>query len=144
MISSCSLTKAIALPENETEPISTPSSTSAVTYTAGLSPSECRWSSSMIEISAAAPPPTPLKMATSWGMAVIFTMRATGTAMAAPSTMAMIVSMRFLPECRSVGRVKVMPTARVAAAAPTRLPRRACLGELRPFRAKMKPTMATR
>ena len=97
-----------------------------------------------MEISAAAPPPTPLKIATSWGMAVIFTKRATGTAMAAPSTMAMRASTRFQPECRSVGRVKVMPMARVAAAAPTRLPRRAWRGELRPLRAKMKPAMATR
>ena len=79
-----------------------------------------------MEISAAAPPPTPLKIATSWGIAVIFTKRATGTAMAAPSTMAMIASTRFFPECRSVGRVNVMAMARVAAAAPTRLPCRAC------------------
>ena len=97
-----------------------------------------------MEISAAAPPPTPLKIATSWGIAVIFTKRATGTAMAAPSTMATRASTRFLPECRSVGRVKVMPTASMAAAAPTRLPWRACLGELRPLRARMKPAMATR
>ena len=97
-----------------------------------------------MEISAAAPPPTPLKMATSCGIAVIFTKRATGTAMAAPSTMAMIASTRFVPECRSDGSVKVMAMARVAAAAPIRLPRRACLGELRPFRARMKPAMATR
>ncbi len=98
-----------------------------------------------MEIRAAAPPPTPLKMATSWGIAVIFTKRATGTATAAPSTMAMIASMRFQPECRSVGRVKVMPMARVGRARR----RPGCrggrgLGELRPFRAKMKPAMATR
>ena len=97
-----------------------------------------------MEIRAAAPPPTPLKMATSWGIAVIFTKRATGTAMAAPSAMAMRASTRFQPECRNVGRVKVMPMARVAAPAPTRLPRRAWRGELRPLRAKMKPAMATR
>ena len=72
----------------------------------------------MIEISAAAPPPTPLKMATSCGMAVIFTKRATGTATTAPSTMAMRASTRFLPEWRSVGRVNVMATAAAAAAAP--------------------------
>ena len=34
--------------------------------------------------------------------------------------------------------------ASVAAAAPTRLPGRACLGELRPLRARMKPAMAIR
>ena len=97
-----------------------------------------------MEISAAAPPPTPLKIATSWGIAVIFTKRATGTAMAAPSTMAMIASTRFVPECRSVGSVKVMAMASAAEAAPTRLPWRACRGELSPFRARMKPAMATR
>ncbi len=97
-----------------------------------------------MEISAAAPPPTPLKMATSWGIAVIFTKRATGTAIAAPSAMAMIASTRFFPEWRSVGSVNVMAMARVAAAAPTRLPLRAWRGELRPLRATMKPAMATR
>ncbi len=97
-----------------------------------------------MEMSAAAPPPTPLKMATSWGIAVILTKRATGTAMAAPRTMAMIARTRFFPEWRSSGSVNVMPTARVAAAAPTRLPVRACLGELRNLRARMKPMMATR
>ena len=40
---------------------------------------------SVIETSAAAPPPTPLKIATSWGIAVIFTNRDVGTATAAPS-----------------------------------------------------------
>ena len=97
-----------------------------------------------MEISAAAPPPTPLKMATSCGTAVIFTKRATGTATSAPNAMATRASTRFLPECRSVGSVKVMPTAKMAAAAPTRLPWRAYLGELRNFNAKMKPMMATR
>jgi hypothetical protein len=52
----------------------------------------------MIEMSAAAPPPTPLKMATNWGIAVILTMRATGTAMTAPSTMATRARTRFFPE----------------------------------------------
>ena len=97
-----------------------------------------------MEISAAAPPPTPLKTATSCGIAVIFTKRATGTAIAAPSTMAMIVSVRFQPECRSEGKVNVMAMARAADAAPTSSPRRACLGELSPFRAKMNPAMVTR
>ena len=74
--------KAMALPE--TDPMRTPNSTSAVTYTAGLSPSECRCSSSITEIRRPqAPPPTPLKMATRPGMAVsVRTLRATGTATA--------------------------------------------------------------
>jgi hypothetical protein len=77
-------------------------------------------------------------------MAVIFTKRATGTAMRVPMTMATRARTRFLPEWRSVGSVKVKPTASTAAAAPIRLPRRACLGELRNLSAVMKPTMATR
>ena len=98
----------------------------------------------MIEMSAAAPPPTPLKTATSWGMAVMRTLRATGTAMAAPSTMAIRASVRFSPECRRSGRVKVIATAKMAEAAPIWLPWRAYLGEPRPLRARMNPMMAIR
>ena len=43
---------------------------------------------SVIDTTAAAPPPTPLKAATIWGMAVIFTFRAAGTPMAVPMTTA--------------------------------------------------------
>ena len=45
------------------------------------------WMNSVIDTSAAAPPPTPLKIATNWGMAVIFTKRAVGTAMTTPMNM---------------------------------------------------------
>ncbi len=92
--------KAMALPLNDTQPISRPSIPSTMAYTAGLGPpSECRCASdrkTTMEISAAAPPPTPLKMATSCGMAVIFTRRATGTAITAPSTMATSASTRLV------------------------------------------------
>ena len=64
-------------------------------------------------------------MATSCGIAVIFTKRATGTATAAPITMATIARIRFFPESRRDGNVKVMPMAKVAAAAPNQLPWRA-------------------
>ena len=50
---------------------------------------------SVTDTSAAAPPPTPLKMATIWGMAVIFTSRAAGTAMTAPMAMATMMSTRL-------------------------------------------------
>ena len=64
----------------------------------------CRWRAtcparemnSVTDTSAAAPPPTPLKMATIWGMAVIFTMRAAGTPMTAPMAMATMMRTRFL------------------------------------------------
>ena len=61
----------MALPEKDTHPTSTPNSTSAIRYTAGLPGASMR--NTTIETRAAAPPPTPLNMATIWGMAVIFT-----------------------------------------------------------------------
>ena len=97
-----------------------------------------------IEMSAAAPPPTPLKQATIWGIAVIFTSRAAGTAMTAPMTMATSVSTRLRLWARTTGAAKVKPTASRAAPAPSRLPLRAWRGELRPLRATMKPMAAIR
>ncbi len=97
-----------------------------------------------MEMSAAAPPPTPLKMATICGIAVILTRRAAGTAIDAPTAMATRVSARLRLCARTAGSAKVNATARVAAAAPSRLPLRACLGELSPLRATMKPMAASR
>ena len=56
-----------------------------------------------IEMRAAAPPPTPLKMATICGIAVIFTLRAAGTATAAPMAMATSVSTRLSEWARTDG-----------------------------------------
>ena len=50
---------------------------------------------SVTDTSAAAPPPTPLKMATIWGMAVIFTRRAAGTPRTTPMAMARMMSTRL-------------------------------------------------
>ena len=97
-----------------------------------------------MEIRAAAPPPTPLKMATIWGMAVIFTMRAAGTAIAAPRTMATRVRIRFSGVGPHLWVGEGDPDRHDAAAAAERLPLRACLGELSPFRARMKPMAASR
>ena len=85
-------------------------------------PSDCR-SNSMTETNAAAPPPTPLKIATICGIAVIFTSRAAGTAIAAPITIAMTREPgSFGPKWWRPGLVNVMPIARPAAAAPMRFP----------------------
>ncbi len=99
---------------------------------------------SVTDTSAAAPPPTPLKMATICGMAVIFTSRAAGTPMTAPMAMAMMMRTRFRVWEYTAGSENVHATATSMPPAPTRFPSRACLGELRPLRAKMNPTMATR
>ncbi len=95
---------------------------------------------SVIETTAAAPPPTPLNAATIWGIAVIFTSRAAGTPTAVPMTMAITMS----PTWSRWGWAKVTPMARAMPAAARRFPARARLGELRPLRARMNETAATR
>ena len=89
----------------------------------------------------AAPPPTPLSRATSWGIWVIFTRRAATAPTAEPTTTAArMIPRRFssIPDRKSV------TVARAAPNAPIRLPRRAVLGDDRPLSARMKQTAATR
>ncbi len=95
------------------------------------------WMNSVIDTSDAAPPPTPLKMATSWGIAVIFTKRAVGTAMMTPMNMASRMSHTWCSEWPSTYLKNVATTATSMPKAATMLPRRACLGLPRPFRATM-------
>ncbi len=99
---------------------------------------------SVSDTRAAAPPPTPLKMATICGIAVILTRRAAGTPTTAPMAMATMMSRRLRVWEYTWGSEKVHATATSMPAAPTRFPSRARLGELRPLRARMNPTMATR
>ena len=72
-ISSCSFANATSEPENEIEPIIAERAVEVASTVERL-PAK-RWNSSSA-ISAAAPPPTPLKRATICGIAVIFTVRA--------------------------------------------------------------------
>ena len=74
LISSCSFPTVTAEPANETAPTSMVKTTARRTHGSSL------WPSSSTATSAAAPPPTPLNRATSWGIWVICTRRATGTA----------------------------------------------------------------
>jgi len=53
---------------------------------AGLPPMSRASRYSTYEMSATAPPPTPLKSATIWGIAVIFTCRAAGTPITVPTS----------------------------------------------------------
>ena len=89
---------------------------------------------------AAAPPPTPLNRATSWGIWVICTRYAPSAPIPTPTTMAMPIGSRWSrsPEISTVA------VARTAPAAPIRLPRRAVLGEESPLSARTKQTAATR
>ena len=95
---------------------------------------------SVIDTSAAAPPPTPLKMATSCGIAVIFTNRDVGMPMAAPTTMAITMGSML----RRLGWKNVAPIATAMPNMAMKLPDRARLGFDRPLRARMKVTAAKR
>ena len=75
-ISSCSFENATIEPANETEPISAERMMATLMSTFGAPASGRITCSSASEISAAAPPPTPLNSATICGIAVIFTLRA--------------------------------------------------------------------
>ena len=89
---------------------------------------EPEWRNSTQEISATAPPPTPLNSATICGIAVIFTWRAAGTPTATPSAMPSAIS----PQLPSPGFSSVAITAIAMPTAAMRLPRTAVVGPARP------------
>ena len=68
VISSCNFKKVIIEPEKEMQPTTT---VKTVAITSAVVASVPRWRYSTIATSAAAPPPTPLKSATSCGICVI-------------------------------------------------------------------------
>ena len=81
------------------------------------------------EISATAPPPTPLNSATICGIAVIFTWRADGTPSAVPITSPTMIRIQLYCTCSSVATAaRVIPTAAIL------LPRTAVFGPVRPIR----------
>ena len=71
-----SLPEAIRDPVNVTEPITTSRTVKTVVETLAVCPLPATRTKSSMATSAAAPPPTALKSDTSWGIAVIFTVRA--------------------------------------------------------------------
>ncbi len=86
------------------------------------------------EIRNTAPPPTPLKSATIWGIAVIFTWRAAGTPTAVPRAIPRAIS----PQFPSLGWSSVAITAIPIPTAAIRLPRTAVVGPDSPLRPWMK------
>ena len=80
---SCSLPNAMFEPQKETEPTMA-AKRIGTAVSSGRAP--LAWRNSAQAISATAPPPTPLKSATIWGIAVIFTLRAAGTPITVPTT----------------------------------------------------------
>ena len=97
---------------------------------------------STIATRAAAPPPTPLKSATSCGIAVIWTLRAAGTPMITPTIIAPIIQAKFFPSFSDLKKTRSVAIA--APAAPSRFPRRAVLGWERPLSERMKQTPASK
>ena len=95
---------------------------------------------SVIDTRAAAPPPTPLKIATSCGIAVIFTKREVGMPTTAPMAMARMIR----PMCLRCGWKKVATTATAMPNMAMKLPERARFGLERPLSARMKVTPAKR
>ena len=90
---SCSFPKAMFEPQNEIEPTIAANRIGISCSRIGLAPvcsSASRYSTN--EISATAPPPTPLNSATICGIAVIFTLRAAGTPTAVPIAMPSAIS----------------------------------------------------
>ena len=92
VISSCSLANVISDPVKLTLPTI---AVNATAIAAAVESTRCSRKNSSRATSIAAPPPTPLNSATICGIAVIFTMRAAGTAMIAPATIAMMIGTRW-------------------------------------------------
>ena len=85
-IRSCSFPKAMFEPQKETDPMIAANRIGIRVSSSGLPPNSRYSRYSTHEISATAPPPTPLNSATICGIAVIFTLRAAGTPTAVPIT----------------------------------------------------------
>ncbi len=128
----CSLPNVTNDPVSETPPIRIVNATTPSVH--GLS--ACAISTSATR--AAAPPPTPLKAATSCGIWVICTRRAAITAITEPTTIAPRIQARLRSSVLSMNAT----TASAAPAAPSRFARRAVRGLLRPLRARMNSTAA--
>src|SRR6267154_2399780 len=131
LIRPCSLPAAMIDPENVTAPMSTSRTTVTVVAsgTPVVAPASLTYSS--IPTSAAAPPPTALNRLTSWGMAVICTVRAEYSPAPAPTPAPAIITIQpvtvTVPAFTT--RANVVAIARVMPPVDTWLPRRAEAGE---------------
>ena len=138
------LKNAITEPENVIAPTNVPMKSSSllpagIDSPAALTMPKARGLlTAAIAINTAARPTSECMKATSSGMAVICTLRATTAPMAPPSAMPPIIITQFLVS------VSVTDTAIAMPIMPNRLPRREVSGDDRPFNARMKKTEATR
>ena len=139
-ISSWSLAKATIEPANEMEPISAEKAIPAETSSVGVPGSGRTLCSSASAISAAAPPPTPLKSATICGIAVICTLRAATAPKPPPITIAIAIAHQLVDPIL----IHVTTIASTIPAAPIWLPRRACAGLERKRSARTNVTIEIR
>ena len=133
---SCSLPNAMIEPQNEIDPMIAANSDATTMCTVGDSPcsnAEKPFVSmnSASAMSATVPPPTPLKNATSCGMAVILVKRAGGTPKTTPTTRPAMIHTHW-SVCRIL--ISVAVTASAMPTAAIRLPRTAVLGPVRPIK----------
>jgi len=128
-------------PVNVTEPMTAPRTTKIVVSMGAVMPFELRRMKSSIATRAAAPPPTALNSDTSWGIAVIFTVRAAWRPAPPPMRNPMTMIAQAMPE-RPPSRVarptSVATTAIVMPPALNRLPFRAVAGEFIWWRPRTK------
>ncbi len=121
-------------PQKETEPTMAPNSSKISERRAqGDSPPGAKWwRYSTQAMSATAPPPTPLKMATICGIAVMRTFSAAGTPMAVPMTTPRMISQTVLEPWNSPFCSRVATTAMAMPTAAIWLPRTAVRGPVSP------------
>ena len=121
----CSLPKAMKLPDRVTAPISVPRTIVAAEAAAKSPPPPATRRNSAPATAADAPPPKPLKAATSWGIAVIWIVRARTAPARAPAT----------TDAATVGQLRisfwstVTSTATSMARAARAFPERAVAGD---------------
>ena len=121
-------------PQNETEPTIAANSVGISDFSTQNDPPERKWWRYSIQaMIATAPPPTPLNIATIWGIAVIRTFRAAGTPIAVPMTNPKAISHGVLDPDSTCG---VKSVATIAIAMPTAailFPRTAVRGPVSPL-----------
>ena len=142
VIRSWSLAKVTIEPANDTAPMAIVNAVAARLNHESWPPASITCCSSRRATSDAAPPPTPLKSATIWGIWVICTVRAPYTPPTVPIAIAIRIGTWWWRW--SSGQKKGIVHATTAATAPSRLPLRAVLGPERPLSARMKQTPQAR
>ena len=118
-------------PQNEIDPTIAPNS-SKISTRSGQPPPKAGGGTPTHAISATAPPPTPLKIATICGIAVIFTRSAAGIPIAVPIATPSRISQTVLEPWNSPLRSSVAITAIAMPTAAILLPRTAVRGPVRP------------